>query len=119
VRVLVVEDSADLAYALALSLRFAGHEAKTVSENFADLLVPEAWAGMDAAVIDLQLRDRNVSGADVIEAGARIRPSARLVLLTGSERGNGQTFDRASRWACAVLRKPVTAKLLLAVLEAT
>jgi DNA-binding response OmpR family regulator len=79
-RVMVVEDTAAIADMLAFALEFADVEVTTWTSDFASLLTPEPWRGVDAAVIDLMLP--GMDGEDIVRYLAAECPSVQRVVLS-------------------------------------
>jgi DNA-binding response OmpR family regulator len=79
-KVVVVEDTVAIADMLAMALEFADVEVIKVTSDFASLLTPEPWRGVDAAVIDLMLPD--VDGESIVRYLAAEHPSLERVVLS-------------------------------------
>ncbi|MGC4113401.1 MAG: response regulator [Myxococcales bacterium] len=108
--VLVIDDDEDNAAMLAEVLATEGHHTDTASSGKQAL---EKWreGPFDVALVDLLMPD--TSGTDLAAALAKIRPGARLALVTGWE------LDEEQRRAApvhAVFRKPVDLDQLLGFL---
>jgi len=111
---LIVEDDRPFRERLARAMEARGF-AVTIAEGVAQG-VAHAKANPPAyAVVDLKLEDGN--GLDVVETMHQVRPSARVVVLTGF--GNIATAVAAVKYgAIDYLPKPADADDILAALEA-
>ncbi|HEY3451109.1 MAG TPA: response regulator [Myxococcales bacterium] len=105
--VLVIDDDEDNAAMLAEVLATEGHHTDTASTGKQAL---EKWreGPFDVALVDLLMPD--VSGTELAVSLAKIRPDARLALVTGWELDEEQ---RRVAPVHAVFRKPVDLALLL------
>lgn len=119
-RVLVVEDEADLRLSLGLALRVAGHEvweAATGTEGLAYLEGASHPGGLpDAMLLDLRLPD--IDGWEVLAAldGRGLLPS--LPVIVGSADADPEARRRAEVSGClAYLVKPFEPEDLLAILR--
>ncbi len=114
-RVLVVEDQADLAAKLALLLHLAGHEVD-VAPDGPTALAKERDFAPDAVLLDLGLP--GLSGFDVARelAGRRPRRTPLLVAVTGL-RGDEARRQAAEAGIDLFLTKPVEPEALRRVLE--
>jgi CheY-like chemotaxis protein len=119
-RVLVVEDEADLRLSIGLALRVAGHEvweAATGSEGLAYLEVsPHSRQLPHAVLLDLRLPD--IDGWQVLEALERRGLLPSLPVIVGSADADPEARRRAEAAGClAYLVKPFEPEDLLAVLR--
>jgi CheY-like chemotaxis protein len=119
-RLLVVEDEADLRLSLGLALRVAGHEvweAATGAEGLAYLEEAAHPAGLpDAVLLDLRLPD--VDGWEVLATldDRGLLPS--LPVIVGSADADPEARRRAEATGCrAYLVKPFEPEELLAILR--
>jgi signal transduction histidine kinase/CheY-like chemotaxis protein/streptogramin lyase len=117
-RVLLVEDDATVAAAIAGLLEVRGHAVNRVEQGLA-ALGELAAADYDAALIDLDLP--GVDGltlARMIRAGEAKddKPSLWLVGISARSRGDEEALCRAAGMD-AFVRKPVTGEMLAAVLR--
>lgn len=119
-RVLVVEDEADLRLSLGLTLRVAGHEvveAATGQEGLAAALHPADGEEPDAVLLDLRLPD--LDGWEVIE---QLRAAGRfpeLPVVVASADADPAARQRARALGCVgYLVKPFEPEQLLALLDA-
>jgi two-component system response regulator RegA len=108
-KMLLVEDDDALRVRLATAMQKRGFNITSAS-SVADGLKAICVDAPDYAVIDLKLRDG--SGLDVIEALEQQRPDARAIILTGY--GNIPTAVAAARLgAVDYIAKPATADVIV------
>lgn len=112
-RIRVIDDAPQLASSLAALLDDYGHIGIPTSANFSALLSATAWAGVDAALVDLQLHDRAVSGQVIVDWLTTHAPSVRVVVLTGS-----LTATNLAPPGVMILLKPATVDAVLNALGA-
>jgi DNA-binding response OmpR family regulator len=108
-RILVVEDSFDVADAMRMILETRGHEVRIAGT------VADAVAACDAAPVDLMLLDVTLPDGDGLDVLMRTaaRP-AKILALTGWD--EPAVIARCHAAGCEdVLLKPVPARQLLAV----
>ena len=108
-RVLIAEDTVAIADMLAMALEFADVEVAKWTSDFAALLAPEPWQGVDAAVIDLMLPD--VDGEVIVRYLAAEHPSISRVVLSAVAHQREGLADLAT-----CITKPVDPATLLAAL---
>jgi DNA-binding response OmpR family regulator len=108
-RVLVADDTVAIAEMLAMALEFAGVDVTTRTSDFAVLLTPEPWQGVDAAVIDLMLP--GMDGEDVIRYLAAEHPSVKRVVLSAVAHQRQGLGDLAT-----CITKPVDPRSVLSAL---
>jgi DNA-binding NtrC family response regulator len=104
VKVILVEDNADLVESMRVLLQLHGHEAKcylTASELLADL---GGIGEQDLVVSDYYLPDLN--GVELLKRVRAERPGVKAILLTGS-REDGIVKAAQSIPGCCVLFKPL------------
>jgi DNA-binding response OmpR family regulator len=102
-RVLVVEDTIELAELFELWLSLAEIEAVTVSRDFDQLLAPQIWEGIEVAVVDLMLGDR-ISGVAILAWLYENRPDVRRIVCSAMDLHDEEVTGAAD----VILRKPVT-----------
>jgi two-component system, response regulator RegA len=111
---LIVEDDRPFRERLARAMEVRGF-AVTIAETVAQGIAHASDAPPDFAVVDLKLDDGN--GLDVVETLHRVKPEARVVVLTGF--GNIATAVAAVKYgAIDYLPKPADADDILAALQA-
>lgn len=100
-RILVVDDDADLAEAMSEGLGIRGHEAEACSSGVAalDLLAAKPW---DAVVSDISMP--GMSGYQLLDAVQDRWPGLPVVLMTGFSRA---VPEGERRIPVRILRKPV------------
>lgn len=106
-RILIVEDSFDVADAMRMLLETGGHDVRIAGT------VADAIAACDAGAIDLMLLDVTLPDGDGLEVLARAtsQPTATLALTGWDEPA---VIARCRAAGCRdVLVKPVAAKVLL------
>lgn len=79
-RLLVVDDDGPFVQRLARAMDKRGYEAET-AESIAEAIAKVEYNPPDYAVVDMRLGDGN--GLDVIERIRKLKPEARIVVLTG------------------------------------
>lgn len=82
VRVLIVEDSEEIAYLIKQNFAASNVEVQTHTNNFQLLLEPEVWANIDAVLLDLMLP--GISGWDIAEYLTAQHPHIRIVILSAA-----------------------------------
>jgi hypothetical protein len=112
--VLVVENHPAVGRALTELFVAMGRPARLVGGRFFELLRPEPWDGVDAAVVDYHL-DEVVTGGDLLTYLAESHPGVCRILLTASPLSILPGPDVAV--ADFVFRKPVGIDALLAAVE--
>jgi len=111
---LIVEDDRPFRERLARAMEVRGF-AVTIAETVAQGIAHATDTPPDFAVVDLKLDDGN--GLDVVETLHRVKPEARVVVLTGF--GNIATAVAAVKYgAIDYLPKPADADDILAALQA-
>ena len=108
-RVLIAEDSVAIADMLAMALEFADVEVVKVTSDFASLLTPEPWQGVDAAVLDLLLG--GMDGEDIVRYLAADHPGVKRVVFSAVAHQREGLSDLAT-----CISKPVDPRSLLAAL---
>lgn len=106
-RVLIVEDEADIAHFLGVMFNFYGVEVVTWLADYRLLLAPEHWEGIDVAIVDRMLGYDQPAGEQVLRWLGDHRPGIRRVLLTGAPDPN------ANGLAHVALTKPAPAQAIL------
>jgi CheY-like chemotaxis protein len=119
-RVLVVEDEADLRLSIGLALRVAGHEvweAATGVEGLAHLEAASQPGELpDAVLLDLRLPD--IDGWEVLAALDERGLLPSLPVIVGSADADPEARRRAEATGCrAYLVKPFEPEALLAILR--
>jgi two-component system phosphoglycerate transport system response regulator PgtA len=115
VKVILVEDNADLVESMRVLLQLHGHEAKcylTASEALDDL---GSIGEQDLVVSDYYLPDLN--GVELLKRIRAERPGVRAILLTGS-REDGIVEAAQSISGCGVLFKPLEYEALARSMKA-
>jgi DNA-binding response OmpR family regulator len=112
-RVRIVEDNDDIAFMLARQIESdAPHlDATMTTTGFPELLAPEPWEGIDAAVVDVMLP--GISGIDILRWLAEYRPGIRRVAMTA---GLIEATE-ATGYAHCVLIKPFHTRDLVEALR--
>lgn len=113
-KVLVVEDDANLETLLVSVFEEAGHEVTGVTDakKARNILLTSQF---DVVVLDLHLGDE--SGLSIATLSTYTNPNCRIVMITGSSLfANGELFELAPT-ITSILRKPVHIDELLAVSE--
>jgi DNA-binding response OmpR family regulator len=105
-RVVVVEDSVEIARMVETILSLADITTSLVTSNFECLFAAETWQGVDAAVIDLMLP--GVDGEDVVRYLAAEHPAVRRVVLSAVAHYRPGLDELAT-----LLTKPVSPHTLL------
>lgn len=108
-KVMVVDDTIQIADMLRMALEFAGVDVITHTSEFAALLAPEPWQGVDAAVIDLMLPE--VDGEQIVRYLAADHPGIQRVVLSAVAHQRPGLSDLA-----ICITKPIDPRSLLAVL---
>ena len=111
-RVLICEDTVDIAVWLATALNLHDIDARIKVNGFGDLLRPDAWDGITHAVLDAMMPD--VSGLEIARFLKANRPDVRVVMATGSI----PAADEATGLVDRVLLKPFTTDQLIEALRA-
>lgn len=101
VHILLVEDEAFVREVAAESLQDAGYEVLAVGDGDAGLRALQSDAPIDVLVSDIRLP--GPSGYELAEAGKVLRPSLKLILMTGYAPGLPATLQNAVH---RVLQKP-------------
>lgn len=114
-RVLVVDDSADSADAVAVLLETEGHDVRTAATARAALDVVMAWAP-DAVVLDIGLPDMDGHALAREIARLPVTPRPRLVALSGHGQAEHRARSREAGIACHLL-KPAEPEALFAALR--
>ena len=105
--VLVVDDEADLAFALSLSLELSGYQVRSAASGEEALSLIDDHEP-DAIVLDLRLP--GIDGWEVVRRLADSGRFPRIPVVIVSARVDAQTSSRAAGLGChAFLAKPVTA----------
>jgi CheY-like chemotaxis protein len=81
VRILLVEDEELLREFAAESLREEGFDVQAVGDGDAGLQVLQSDAPLDLLLSDIRLP--GVSGYELAEAGRKLRPGLKMILMTG------------------------------------
>jgi CheY-like chemotaxis protein len=121
--ILIVDDDRDFRTYVAAILERNGHEVTTAgSSGFVIRAIREdrLRRGFDAAVIDIMMPE--VSGIEVIRTLKKLRPSARIVAITGGgpEVGVEGRLELASKFGAeATLAKPFSSGQLCGTLART
>jgi DNA-binding response OmpR family regulator len=111
----IVEDHTAIADVLAESFRYAGLDARAVTDGFDRLAGPDAaeyWVGVDAAVVDLWLGP-DFHGDRILEWLAVNRPDIRRIVLTASGFITGRTRGLAD----VILDKPTSPARIVAAIR--
>ena len=108
----IVEDTAPIAVWLADAIGMADETIETVTTTaeFARLLRPEPWEGVDVALVDVMLPD--VSGIDIIRYLAAEHPKVQTICMTASL----PAAEEATGLADRVLVKPFSMEELFAAM---
>lgn len=115
VRIVVVDDSVDIADMLAVALRLEGLDVESVSNGFGKLRNVSRWDGVDAAIVDLNMPGE-VDGNALIDWMARHVPHVRRVVYTAWPR---EQADPVAGLADAFVQKPGSSKEILRALGVT
>ncbi len=107
-KILLVDDEAELVSALAERLSLRGLEAAYATSGDAAVDMVRA-APFDLAVLDVKMP--GLSGLDLKKKLQRIRPGMRFIFLTGH--GSEEDFRAGSAEAASYLVKPVRIEELL------
>ncbi len=115
-RILVVDDNADVLESMALMLQSAGHETETTSDG------KKALAMHDRQPVDLLITDLFMPGTDGFETIAQFRarwPTMKIVAMSGGGQVvRGNYLGLATKFgADATVRKPFDPVELLKTLE--
>lgn len=106
--ILVYEDDAVCAQALASVLRHAGHTAQAVTHFQPALRALETDLHIDALVADVVFPAGGVNGMVLARMGRMKHPDLKVVHVTGYD------FDHLAQMASGpILRKPVSNQILL------
>lgn len=108
-KVTVVDDSVAIAEMIGTALEFADIEVQLVTSDFAALLTPEPWQGVDAAVIDLMLP--GMDGEVIVRYLESDVPAVRRVVLSAVAHQRPGLVDHA-----ICITKPVDPRQLLLAL---
>ena len=106
-RVLLVEDEPFLRELAAESLAEAGYEVLTAVDGDDGLATLRSATAIDVLVSDIRLP--GPSGYELAEAGRRLRPALKIVLMTGYAQGLPASLEHAVH---RVLQKPFPIDLL-------
>ena len=107
---MVVEDTPLICQVVSEMLTREGYTVECRTHDFAALLAPGPWEGVDVAVVDIMLN--GVSGADVLAYLTATHPTVRRVAFTAK----GDTSSIPGGLYDALVQKPATpAELLEAV----
>ena len=106
-RVLIVEDTVDIAVWLAKALELHDIDARIKVSGFRDLLRPKAWDSITHAVLDAMMPE--VSGLEIAKFVKEHHPEIRIVMATGSI----IAADEATGLVDRVLLKPFTTEQLV------
>jgi CheY-like chemotaxis protein len=112
-RVLVVDDEADVCKTIALMLTRLGYTCETAASG-AEALRKYAEQSFDVVLTDLGMPGMN--GLELAEKIQAIKPGARIIIITGWP----LQLSPEQRRQCgieAVLNKPITAKELLSAIN--
>lgn len=108
-KVMIVEDTVAVAEMLAMALDFAGVDVVQRTSDFAALLTPEPWQGVNAVVCDLMLPD--MDGEQILRYLAAEHPSIRRVVLSAVAHQRPGLSDLAT-----CITKPVDPRHVLGAL---
>lgn len=115
-KVMIVEDSADLAWLASFHLRDAGYEVDAISGDWRQVFDIARWLDVDVAVVDLHLR-ADITGVDILRWLAEYLPGIRRVVFTASiDAADGDPYAEAVEISDAFVPKlEVVAALVDAV----
>ena len=111
----MVDDTAVVARLLRVMLEMDGHQVTEITDDFAQLLTPDPWEGVDVLVCDVRMPD--VSGVQVLNYCADRFPSIYRVAVTGSFDWSDQTTKAAGSASDMLLRKPDDVHQLMGLLR--
>ena len=100
-KVLIVEDSAEIAALLKIVLSHAGHEIEVKTDSFSSIIDLTFWNEIDVAIIDQHLD--GYDGKEILRWLKQNKPSIRRIMLTGDS-----SIDAVNANAHIVLIKPVS-----------
>lgn len=109
-RVLIVDDTADIADWLATAIAIDGNDGidtRIKVTGFRDLLQPDAWTGVDVVVLDAIMPE--VGGLEIARYLREYHPDIRIVVATGSI----VAAEEATGLVDQVLLKPFTSEQLM------
>lgn len=112
--VLLVEDEPLVLAAASTLLRSAGHSVATASSYAEALSILERDWRITLVITDVCLGNEEEEGLALAFAASRLRPSARVVILSGKARPPLELCPRNSMF----LEKPYDPRMLLAAAEA-
>lgn len=111
----IIEDERMIAEMLQVLLVSHGHPTVVTCENFADVLTPLPWVGIDAVLVDLMLGEAT-TGVDVLAYLAEFQPKIRRIVLSALDSG-GDLRQAAHRYTDMFLTKPLGIDTILTALE--
>lgn len=112
----VVEDNEDIAYMLGIfSQDWPNVEMRFTLAHFGNLLTPEPWKQVDAALIDYHLAEP-ITGHTISEYLRLTHPHVRRVILTAALLDGSSLWERLRNSAHIVLSKPMTSDEVAAAL---
>ncbi|MDH3231280.1 MAG: response regulator [Alphaproteobacteria bacterium] len=111
--VLIVEDDADLAEAMAEALELAGHS-PTVAGSGTEAIDHHSRHSFDMTFMDVKLPD--INGVDTFLTIREMHPDARVVMMTGYQIDHLLALA-TDNGAIKVLRKPFTMEAILDTLH--
>lgn len=107
----LVDDTPEIAAFVGVWLRGQGHDVEVTTSEFASLLGPEPWQGIDAAIVDLHLPD--VDGLDVLRYLQAEFPHVKRVAFSAIS----DPVEDVYLVADLVLAKPIGAHEFLVAME--
>lgn len=110
-RVLVADDTVDIAVWLSHTLTNAGFDTRLKVCGFGDLLTEAAWVAIDAVVLDAMMPE--VGGVEIARFVKDKCPHVRVVMATGSI----TAAEEATGLADVVLLKPFDSEDVVAALR--
>lgn len=84
-RVVVIDDSVDMATAAEIFLSSRGHDVRKVCTDFGALFDPDVWADVDVAVVDYLLSP-DLTGVEIAEWLLANAPHVKVVMMSGMPR---------------------------------
>ena len=112
--ILLVEDDRDFADSLKLLLQIKGFEPTVVGSGEEAL---DEYFAKDYSCVLMDIKLPGISGVDTLNRILEQRPKAKILLMTGCERGSNEVLSASTAGAIGLLYKPFRINDLLTMIN--